>query len=86
MYALGFMGNTGQQFYYVGAIMAQKIELAFGRTALVCIMALTPEQFVLAYDAAGSVPGVDADPIGPGAVIAARNLGQGRKSYLDCLQ
>ena len=86
MYALGFMGNTGQQFYYVGAIMAQRIELAFGRSALVCIMALTPEQFVLAYDAAGSVPGVDVDPIGPGAVIAARNLGQGRKSYLDCLQ
>ncbi len=85
MYKLGFLGNTGQEFYYVGAVMAQKIEAAFGREALVCIIAQTPEQFVLAYDAAASKPGTDAAPIGPGAIRAAQELGVGEVSYQVCL-
>lgn len=85
MYALGFLGNTGQQFYYVGAVMAGKIEAAFGREALVCIIALTPEQFVLAYDAAASKPDTNAAPIGSGAVRGARELGAGKVSFQACL-
>lgn len=81
IYNAGFMGDTGQPFYYVGAVMAQKIETAFGREALVCIMALSPEQFVLAYDAAASKPGTDAAPIGIGAVRAARELSSGKVSW-----
>jgi len=85
MYTVGFSGNTGQQFYYVGAVMAQKIEAAFGREALVCIIALSPEQFVLAYDAASSKEGVEARPIGSGAVLAALELGVGKVSWEGCL-
>jgi hypothetical protein len=86
MYALGFMGDTGQPFYYVGAVMAEKIEAAFGRGALLCIMALSPEQFVLSYDAAVAKAGVEATPIGAGAVRAARKLGAGKISWEGCLQ
>lgn len=84
MYAVGFSGNTGQPFYYVGAVMAAKVEAAFGREALVCIMALSPEQFVLAYDAASSEEGMEATKIGSGAVHAARQLGQGKVSWESC--
>ncbi len=85
IYTLGFTGDTGQPFYYVGATMAKTIEAAFGRATLVCVMALSPEQFVLAYDAATSKPGTDAAPIGPGAVRAARQLGEGKASFEDCI-
>lgn len=81
IYNLGFMGDNGQPFYYVGAVMAQKIEAAFGREALVCIMTLSPEQFVLAYNSAASMPGTDAAPIGIGAVRAAQELGSGKISW-----
>jgi hypothetical protein len=86
MYSLGFMGDAGQPFYYVGSVMVQNIEAAFGREALVCIMALTPEQFVLAYADVASKPGMDAAPIGPGAVHAAQELGEGKVSYTSCLE
>jgi hypothetical protein len=86
MYRLGFSGETGQVFYYVGAAMAKTIEAAFGREALVCIIALTPEQFVLAYDAASAKAVTDATPIGAGAVRAAQKLGAGKVSYQECLQ
>ena len=85
IYSLGFSGNTGQPFYYVGAVMAEKIEAALGRKALVCIMALSPEQFVLAYDAASLREGVEATPLGAGAVNAARQLGEGRVSWKRCV-
>jgi len=85
MYSVGFSGNTGQEFYYVGAIMAEKIEAAFGREALVCIIALSPEQFVLAYDAVSLKKDVEAKPVGAGAVLAARNLGEGKISWEKCL-
>jgi len=86
MYNLGFSGDTGQGFYYVGAVMAGAIETAYGREALVCIMALTPEQFVLAYNAIASQAGTNAAPIGPGAVLAARELGHGKVSWQSCQQ
>jgi hypothetical protein len=85
MYSIGFSGDTGQQFYYVGAVMAEKIEAAFGREALVCVIALSPEQFVLAYDAASLKEGVEARPVGAGAVLAARELGVTKVSWEGCL-
>lgn len=88
MYSLGFGGDRGQEFYYVGAVMAEKIQAAFGRKALVCIIALTPEQFVLAYDAAASKAGTgtDAGAIGTGALRAAQQLGAGRISWRGCTE
>jgi hypothetical protein len=85
MYSVGYSGNSGQPFYYVGAVMVEKIEAAFGRGALVCIMALSPEQFVLAYDAASMKEGVETTPVGAGAVSAARQLGEGKVSWESCL-
>ena len=64
--------------------MAEKIEAALGRKALVCIMALTPEQFVLAYDAASMKEDVNAKPVGTGAVTAARLLAEGKDSWESC--
>jgi hypothetical protein len=48
-YRAGFSDRTGREYYYVGAIMAEKFEAAFGREGMVCIIPLTPEQYVLAY-------------------------------------
>jgi hypothetical protein len=85
VYSIGFSGNTGQPFYYVGAVMAEKIEAAFGREALVCVIALSPEQFVLAYAAASLKEDLEASPIGAGAVLAARELGATKVSWEKCL-
>lgn len=85
IYDFGFSGSTAQKFYYVGATMARKIEAAFGRESLVCVMALSPEQFVLAYDAAVQPAGGEGYPIGPSALSAARRLGKGNRSYTTCL-
>lgn len=85
VYLRGFSGNNGQEYYCVGATMAKEIEAAFGRDALVCVMALTPEQFVLAYDAAASHDSTEAAPIGAGAVRAAKKLGKRKTSYSTCL-
>lgn len=85
MYSVGYSGNTGQPFYYVGAVMAEKIEAAFGREALVCVMALSPEQFVLAYDTASMKEDVEATPVGAGAVSAALQLSEGKVSWKHCV-
>jgi hypothetical protein len=86
VYAFGFTGDNDQKFYYVGATMAGQIEAAFGREALVCIMAQSPEQFVLAYHAAH---GVDDEPqgypLGPATLEAARHLGRRNPSYERCI-
>jgi hypothetical protein len=49
------------------------------------IMVLSPEQLVLAYDAASLKEGVEARPVGAGAVLAARELGAGKDSWEGCL-
>ena len=87
IYDFGFSGSTGQKFYYVGAAMARKIESAFGRKRLVCVMALSPEQFVLAYHAAmEQAPEGTDHAIGPVALAAARQLGEKNRSFRTCLE
>lgn len=85
VYDFGFSGGTGQKFYYVGAAMAAKIEARFGRDALVCVMALSPEQFVLAYDAALGAAADDEYPLGAATLAAARRLGAKNPSIGNCL-
>lgn len=85
IYSYGFSGENGQPFYYVGAVMAEEIEAALGTEALVCIIALTPEQFVLAYHEVASNAVNDAAPIGEGAVFAARELAIGKPSHQQCI-
>ena len=81
-----FSGGTGQKFYYVGAAMARKIESVFGRDKLVCVMSLSPEQFVLAYDAALGRAAGDGDyPVGASTLAAARRLGEKHRSFESCL-
>jgi hypothetical protein len=85
IYDFGFSGSTGQKFYYVGASMARKIEAVFGRDRLVCVISLSPEQFVLAYDAALEQAGEDSDhPVGPSTLAAALRLGQKNPSFRNC--
>lgn len=73
-----FDGGAFEEFgYYVGARMAGDIEAAWGREALVCVMVLPAEQFVLAHDAATN--GRDgALRLGSEAVEAARQVGRRR--------
>ncbi len=52
VYDLGFGGQFEELFYYVGAQMAAEIDADFGASALVCIMQLPPENFLLAYQRA----------------------------------
>jgi hypothetical protein len=86
VYDFGFSGGTGQKFYYVGATMARTIEAAFGREPLVCILSLSPEQFVLAYDAALDGAGDEDDhALGASTVEAARQLGEEKDSFANCL-
>ncbi len=73
-YKIGFSGDGFQEMsYFVGARMLGDIDSAWGRTALVCIMQLPPEQFVLAHNALAK-----ADKhlyrLSDGAVGAARVL------------
>jgi hypothetical protein len=85
VYDFGFSGSTGQKFYYVGATMARKIEAVFGRERLVCIISLSPEQFVLAYDAAVEQAGEVGDyPVGASTLTAARRLGEKNTSFRTC--
>ena len=85
IYDFGFSGSTGQKFYYVGATMARKIEAVFGRERLVCIISLSPEQFVLAYDAALEQAGEVGDyPVGASTLAAARRLGDENSSFRTC--
>ena len=86
VYQFGFSGSTGQKFYYVGATMARKIEEVFGRDRLVCVIALSPEQFVLAYDAALEKVNEEADyAVGASTLAAARRLGEKNTSFRSCL-
>lgn len=85
VYDFGFSGSTGQKFYYVGATMARKIEAVFGRDRLVCVISLSPEQFVLAYEAALEQAGEDGDyPVGASTLAAARRLGEKNSSFGNC--
>lgn len=77
-------GSSFEEFgYHVGARMAGDIERAWGRAALVCVMQLPPEQFVLAHDAvAGAAP-----KLGPEAVAAAGSVAvtrRGNHSFARC--
>lgn len=75
---IGFAGNTYEEMgYSVGARMARDIEAAWGAPALVCVMLLPAEQFVLAHDAA-TAGQAGALRLGPPAVAAARSLSQRR--------
>lgn len=85
VYNFGFSGSTGQKFYYVGATMARKIEAVFGRDRLVCVISLSPEQFVLAYDAALEQMSEDGDyAVGAATLAAARRLGKKNNSFRSC--
>jgi len=74
VYDLGFGGQFEELFYYVGAQMAAEIDADFGSSALVCIMQLAPENFVLAYgralDAGERLP--DSHLLRPATYDAAR--------------
>lgn len=83
VYRIGFSGDGGQGFYYVGAAMAGHIEQAKGRDVLVCVMALPPEQFVRAYQAAAlAVPGQATPPFGSALMKAADCLSKKRDRAL----
>lgn len=76
---VAFSGGTYQEMgYYVGARMARDIETAWGAPALVCVMRLPPEQFVLAHDAVAAAGGAE-HRLGAPAVAAARNLARSRR-------
>ncbi|HKJ18633.1 MAG TPA: DUF5700 domain-containing putative Zn-dependent protease [Xanthomonadales bacterium] len=87
VYAFGFSGSNDQAFYYVGAEIARGIEAEFGRQSLVCIMGLSPEQFVLAYHAAELQDEESGFyDIGPSVLKAARRLGENNDSYNSCFE
>lgn len=79
-------GSSFEEFgYHVGARMARDIEHAWGRAALVCIMQLPAEQFVLAHDA---VVSGGATRLGSDAVAAARAVAatrRGTQRFEQCL-
>ena len=89
-YAIGFSGGTYQEMgYFVGAQMAGDIEAAWGRAALICVMRLPSEQFVLAHDAVAGAS--TAEPallrLGPAAIDAARYVDRrrgGHHSFTQC--
>ncbi len=83
VYNLGFGGATGQIFYYVGAEMARQIDDVYGRDALICVLALPPEQFVRAYDAAAEAePNETRPPLGETMRKAAGRLSRNREKQL----
>lgn len=80
-YAIGFSGGTYQEMgYFVGAQMAGDIEAAWGRAALVCVMRLPAEQFVLAHDAVAGASSTEPAllRLGSAAVEAARFVSRRR--------
>lgn len=85
--SIGFSGGTYQEMgYFVGAQMAGDIEAAWGRAALVCVMRLPGEQFVLAHDV---VAGASAEMLrlGPAAIEAARYVARrrgGQHGFQQC--
>lgn len=83
---IGFNGGTFQEMgYFVGARIARDIEHAWGASALVCVMQLPPEQFVLAHAAAVGEAS-DALRLGSGAVDAARAVARrrGGSTFANC--
>ncbi|WP_106640553.1 DUF5700 domain-containing putative Zn-dependent protease [Allosphingosinicella vermicomposti] len=52
LYGLAFDGAFGELSYFVGEQMAAEIDRDFGPQALVCVLSLPPEHFILAYDQA----------------------------------
>jgi|CXWL01.1.fsa_nt_gi hypothetical protein len=89
-YSIGFSGGSYQEMgYHVGARIAGDIETAWGRPALACVMALPPEQFVLAHDAVASASTVEPAlfRLGAPAVEAARYLARrrgGQHGFASC--
>ena len=58
----------------------------FGRDPLLCVISLSPEQFVLAYDAAVvQVSEEDDYVVGASTLEAARRLGEKNISFRSCL-
>ncbi len=76
VYDLGFGGQFEELFYYVGAQMAAEIDADFGSSALVCIMQLPSENFVLAYERATDHGDrlADSHLLRPATYDAARSL------------
>ncbi len=86
-YALGFTGKFDERFYYVGATIAQEIETVFGVEVLLCVMQLTPEQFLLIYDETTRRDGnAHTLNLGEATIIAAHQIGRNKESYRTCLQ
>ncbi|MEZ5995914.1 MAG: DUF5700 domain-containing putative Zn-dependent protease [Hyphomonadaceae bacterium] len=82
---MAFDGGAFEEFgYYVGARMAGDIESAWGRGALVCVMQLPAEQFILAHDAAVAA---DSLRLSPQVIDTARRRAQSRggdHSFQSC--
>ncbi len=68
--AIGLSGFFDSPFYAIGAGMTRVIDSAYGRDALLCLMAATPEQFFLAYDRAAQETGETR--LGPNVMDAAK--------------
>ena len=90
VYSLGFGGRFEELFYYVGAQMAAEIDADYGPAALVCIMQLPSENFVLAYERAldhgDRLP--DSHKLRSATFDAARSLSarRGQKSRIgECI-
>ncbi|WP_428409361.1 DUF5700 domain-containing putative Zn-dependent protease [Hyphococcus sp.] len=90
IYETGFTGGGGQVFYYVGAFMGRVIEETYSREALVCILALPPEQYVRAYQAAAKeAERDDAPPLSAAMEKAADRLSKKRgkdQRYEACIR
>ncbi|WP_375201596.1 DUF5700 domain-containing putative Zn-dependent protease [Hyphococcus sp.] len=68
--AIGLSGFFDSPFYAIGAGMTRIIDGAYGRDALLCLMAAPPEQFFLAYDRAAQE--TDETRLGANVMDAAR--------------
>lgn len=91
VYELGFSGTGRQVFYYAGAAMTAHLDRTYGREALVCILGLPSEEFVLAYQATAlESPGEDSVPLGRTLVQGAERLRDSRPpgsaTFHACLQ
>ncbi|MBC2776141.1 DUF5700 domain-containing putative Zn-dependent protease [Parasphingopyxis marina] len=85
IYGLAFDGAFGELGYYTGAQMAAEIEHSAAPAAIPCLLALPPENYVLAYAAAlGDGDNLDASPAFEGATLdAARWLAARRPETAD---
>lgn len=90
-YLVGYSGAYDSPFYYVGYDLMQAVDEAYGRSALICLFSLPPEQMVLAVDELArsengrtrSVPALE-----PAVIVAARHvasaLGRARDMHRRC--